>query len=391
MVAIGAQVQGGALGTDSNTMNGFNRGITDRIIPIKDEPLVDTKTTIEETRKEQLKNLKNNLSIIYDFFGDTTSKWVFWSQASYDAARAGEYKGALRDLINGFKSFTNDKNKYNAIIPTKLSITMDGIGGLVIGHIFKIPDNLLPKGYKGGGLGSKLGHIITSIGHSISNNDWVTNIDAQTIILDDPRPGTDGEVLSYEDLIKLIEQGPAFDLLPSQIEKTLESNSINTILNTETKFTALNNEAKNEASKYLERPISDIEWNQLVAATFAEASSDQTERAYVMAAVLNRARRDRQTITNILYAKNQFQAVTGTKYKPGPSIQYVTGPNTSVSNNIYEATLKTLKNVPKNIVNFTAANLKAYGPPNYIGTRPEYINELKAKGGFVIGQTIFSK
>jgi hypothetical protein len=65
---------------------------------------------------------------------------------------------------------------------------MDGIGGLVIGHIFKIPDNLLPKGYKGGGLGSKLGHIVTGIGHSISNNDWVTNIDAQTIILDDPTP-----------------------------------------------------------------------------------------------------------------------------------------------------------------------------------------------------------
>jgi hypothetical protein len=175
------------------------------------------------------------------------------------------------------------------------------------------------------------------------------------------------------------------------MEKILESNPINQILNIETKFTALNNEAKNEASKYLERPISDIEWNQLVSATFAEASNDQTERAYVMAAILNRARRDRQTITKTLYAKNQFQAVTGTPYKPGPSIQYVTGPNALVSNNIYEATLKTLKNVPKNIVNFTAANLKAYGPPNYIGTRPEYINELKAKGGFVIGQTIFSK
>ena len=119
------------------------------------------------------------------------------------------------------------------------------------------------------------------------------------------------------DLIKLINQGPAYNLLPSTMEKILESNSINTRLNTETKFTALNNEAKNEASKYLERPISDIEWNQLVAATFAEASSDQTERAYVMAAVLNRARRDRQTITNILYAKNQFQAVTGPDGKSG--------------------------------------------------------------------------
>jgi len=242
MIAIGAQVQGGALGTDSNTMNGFNRGITDRIIPIKEEPLVDTKATIEETRKEQLKNLKDNLSTIYDFFGDTTSYYIFWSQAAYDANRAGEYKGALRDLINGFKSFTNDKNKYNAIIPTKLSITMDGIGGLVIGHIFRIPNELLPKGYKGDGLGSKLGYLVMGIGHSILNNDWVTNIDAQTILLDDPRPGIDGEKLSYQDLIKLINQGPAFDLLPSQMETMVGGVNRNfNISNSTTVNTAIQN------------------------------------------------------------------------------------------------------------------------------------------------------
>jgi hypothetical protein len=76
---------------------------------------------------------------------------------------------------------------------------MDGIGGLVIGHIFKIPENLLPKGYKGkDGVGSKLGYIITGIGHSITNKDWKTSIDAQTIILDDPT----GIDIKYSDVIK---------------------------------------------------------------------------------------------------------------------------------------------------------------------------------------------
>jgi hypothetical protein len=251
IIAIGAQVQGGALGTDSNTMNGFNRGIEDRIIPIKEEP-IDTKSKVDETKKEQLQNLKNSLSTIYSFFGDTTPEWIFWSQASYDAARAGEYKGALRDLINGFKSFTDIKSKYNAIIPTKLSITMDGVGGLVIGHIFKIPDNLLPKGYKGEVLGSKLGHIITGIGHTISNNDWVTNIDAQTIILDDPRPGIDGETISYQQLIDLINNPPQdtfFKDYLNDIEQRqglfapppLETSSINTLsLNQQNIKTAVN-------------------------------------------------------------------------------------------------------------------------------------------------------
>lgn len=219
IVAIGAQVQGGALGTDSNTMNGFNRGIVDRIIPRKEDP-----TTIQENeekdRTEQLQNLKNNLSTIYNFFGDTTSDKIFWSKAAYDTARAGEYKGALRDLIAGFISLSDIDLKYNAIIPTKLSIEMDGIGGLVIGHIFRIPDNLLPKGYKNVGdkLGAKLGYIVTGIGHNISNSDWVTNIDAQTIILDDPRKNIDGKEVSIEEFFKLISQGQPFDLLPSQLE-----------------------------------------------------------------------------------------------------------------------------------------------------------------------------
>ena len=207
IIAIGAQVQGGALGTDGNTMNGFNKGITDRIIPIKIDPNTLQLEKEKETRNIELKKVSESLKQIFLFFGDQT-KVYFWQtpSLSYDTNSSSQYANALKDLISAFKSLTNDKNKYNAIIPTKLSITMDGIGGLVIGHIFKIPDNLLPKGYKGGGLGSKLGHIITSIGHSISNNDWVTNIDAQTIILDDPTPDIDGEKFSYQDYVALISQ-----------------------------------------------------------------------------------------------------------------------------------------------------------------------------------------
>jgi hypothetical protein len=76
---------------------------------------------------------------------------------------------------------------------------MDGIGGLVIGHIFKIPEELLPKGYKGETLGSKLGHLVNGIGHTINNaGDWVTKIDAQTIILDNPSGGE----LTFTDIVK---------------------------------------------------------------------------------------------------------------------------------------------------------------------------------------------
>jgi hypothetical protein len=194
IVAIGSQVQGGALGTDSNTLTNFNRGVRDRIIPKKQDPSINPNNS--NTINEQILNLQENLKTIYTFLGDT--KGFFFTSAAFDLNSASKYRGALRDLISYFKSFTKSNSKNRSIIPTKLSIEMDGIGGLIIGHLFKIPENLLPEGYKGGKLGSKLGYIITGIGHSITNKDWKTSIDAQTIILDDPT----GIDIKYSDVIK---------------------------------------------------------------------------------------------------------------------------------------------------------------------------------------------
>ena len=185
-VAIGAQVGGGAMATDNNTMLDFNRGLEDRIIPKKLDPTTDPNQPDIEKIQSQAQSVTDALKSLYEFFGD--QDYGAFTDANFDTDKASDYKNSLKDLINFFKNLTKSNIKNRAIIPTKLSIEMDGIGGLVIGHIFKIPEELLPKGYKGEALGSKLGHIITSIGHSINNGgDWVTNIDAQTIILDDPQ------------------------------------------------------------------------------------------------------------------------------------------------------------------------------------------------------------
>jgi hypothetical protein len=77
-----------------------------------------------------------------------------------------------------------------------LNVEMDGIGGIIIGNIFRLPENVLPKGYKGGDIGSKLGYTVTGIGHSLQNNDWVTKLEAQTIILDEP----EGEDFDYSNI-----------------------------------------------------------------------------------------------------------------------------------------------------------------------------------------------
>ena len=214
IVAIGAQASGGALATDSNTMLSFNRGLIDRIIPKKDDPTIDPNLALVESVKAQLANVTSALKSLYDFFGKLDYNLI--ADADFDADQAGNYKNSLKDLINYFKSLTNSNIKNRAIIPTKLSLEIDGIGGLVIGHLFKIPSEMLPRGYRGGALGSRIGYTVTGIGHSIRDNDWVTNIDAQTIILDEPF----GDKINFSDLIKLNDEGVPTTRSSSDIRRT---------------------------------------------------------------------------------------------------------------------------------------------------------------------------
>jgi hypothetical protein len=184
IVAIGAQVGGGALGVDTTTLVAFNRSIRDRIIPIKDAP---TSTPTDEDPALQLDKLTKSLSFLYTYAGDLKSG--YFTDGSFDVDKTGQYAGALKDLIAFFQTLGKTKTKNRAILPTVLSVDIDGIGGMVIGNLFKINSDILPRGYKtgdDGGVGPKLGYVLTGIGHSLKGNDWITKLEAQTIILDEP-------------------------------------------------------------------------------------------------------------------------------------------------------------------------------------------------------------
>ena len=218
VVAIGAQVGGGAMATDNNTMLDFNKGLTDRIIPKKVDPTTDPNQPDVEKIKSQAQSVSTALKSLYEFFGD--QNYSIFTDAKFDTEKAADYKNSLKDLINFFKNLTKSNIKNRSIIPTKLSTVIDGIGGLVIGHMFKIPDDLLPRGYKGDGTnpGSKLGYIVTGIGHSVQNSDWTTNIDAQTVILDEPGPENN---LSFKELIDI---NPTTDKITTKDAKKIEAN-----------------------------------------------------------------------------------------------------------------------------------------------------------------------
>ena len=79
------------------------------------------------------------------------------------------------DLQNKADKLIN--NTPTLLIPLEYNLTMDGISGILPYTIFRLPDNRLPKRYRG-----KVDFVVFSINHSIENNKWYTTLRGQTLI-----------------------------------------------------------------------------------------------------------------------------------------------------------------------------------------------------------------
>lgn len=191
---------------------------------------------------------------------------------------------------------------------------------------------------------------------------------------------------------------------PSPISNIKTSIPNTSIANT--KFVATNDEAREAIQNYLGRPITDEEYSNLIAATYAEAGKNQTERAYVMAVILNRTRQrytpstlykgGRTTITDILRQPAQFQAVTGIWDKSaqswtGPSKWFLQGPDTENLKSIFGAAKKILPTVGKDYIGFTSNIEAAYGTGTNIGYLYTLRSRVASGQAIIIGSSIFTK
>lgn len=196
MISIAAQADNDLLNTDSASLKAYSKNITDRTLKV---PTNDTAKSYLNDVGNKYSTINRVLSKIAEFFASTPIKDNATSPTT-TVSSGNEYKNALRDLIQFSRQhFAVPGNNFNVIIPTKLSLTFDGLGGVVIGNLFKISPNALPKGYKGDGYGNQLGYIVTDISQDVKSGDWTTTIGAQTIVLDSP--GSDLVVWDYNKLV----------------------------------------------------------------------------------------------------------------------------------------------------------------------------------------------
>jgi len=190
LITMGSQPRRGIQGNQNNTLVDFNTGLIDRIVKDKEDP---KKSPLFQNKVEE-PNLAYNVANIITLFG------ILGKQPPEGGATnnidigglANKTKNSLRDTIIYFQSLSNIESpgRNRGILPLKYSFTIDGIGGLVIGSLFKVEDEFIPKGYKGKeNIGTDLVQTISGINHEISNGDWKTTIEALNAIITRPSEG----------------------------------------------------------------------------------------------------------------------------------------------------------------------------------------------------------
>jgi predicted chitinase len=176
IIAISAQSDAGKLGLENSSMVAFNTGIRDRMISKKDSPI-----SSNQTIDNQAEGFAESLGKLVGFFQAVNNM----TDEKLKGEEMDSFKTSLTDVIHFLTNNYKSNNKYKSILPTKVSLTFDGIGGIIIGNIFNIDKTFTPSSYKGDESGIDLQYIVTNIKHTIgTDNQWKTVIDGNPSIPD---------------------------------------------------------------------------------------------------------------------------------------------------------------------------------------------------------------
>jgi len=378
-ISANADIQKKSANSTDGTSYGFiNENYSDRYIPNR------TENSDIEVSKDKIKLAdENNDAIISSALRFNKNVKDFYSTYNPSTENIGHAMNYFIEKLS--KNKLDGPTRAAAMIPVSINFTLDGISGFNMMQGFTISEKFLPYTYNLRNTSAngnsqitkstqKVGFMVTGNVHTIENNEWTTAIKAN---------------MTY-----LKERGEFSGSLNTGLIKgaTATFNAENAgSSNNNTNFVATNAEALAIVETYLERgKITPADFNALISAVGIEAGANQEERASVAAVILNRTRTGIQggtTILGTLKKPSQFQAVTGTSANGNRARpEYIDGPSESKAANIYGAIKNYLQKVPKNYLYFTSNIDAAYGPETDISFK----TKLLAKGGKVIGDTIFS-
>ena len=208
-VAIAAQSPNSISDLDAVSFAALNRNIEYRFFKenISEEAKEKNQTKKWNQYDKDLDNLKKMLVFLYNYRIAILKGEFKENDETLETSTAKRYIQSIESSIVSLKS-RYSKNNFNVdppeykgfrkndpnsvtkstIIPLKFNAQIDGIGGLVIGNIFKVDKNFLPKGYEQEDVAFA---VMTENQKITAGQDWTTEFSGQLILLDIPNNNND--------------------------------------------------------------------------------------------------------------------------------------------------------------------------------------------------------
>jgi len=182
-IAIQAQNPRSIENIEDVTFIAFNRSIKNRLIHDDTTSTVDTIEELSQITGNPLSSVK--LSELWLSISEyINSFWEYLKQRPQDSKiEVKNISGNIKRyqaLIEALKIKNEENTSSTAVIPLSFDATLDGISGIVIGNVFKIKQDRLPKTYKK----ANVGFIVFGEDQKITpGQDWTTTINGKLIIL----------------------------------------------------------------------------------------------------------------------------------------------------------------------------------------------------------------
>ena len=184
-IAIQAQDPRSIQDIDGVTFAAFNRSIKNRILS-KDAESTYGKTLDDiKDAASKLNSQQTTLLSQLETYRKTFFLNIKQTDNDKDTIGGGNIMGVLQTYQKNAAYMATTKrgaNTFNSVIPLEFSATLDGISGMVIGNIFKVQKDRLPKAYHK----SNIGFILFNEEQKITaGGDWTTDISGKMTILPD--------------------------------------------------------------------------------------------------------------------------------------------------------------------------------------------------------------
>ena len=184
-IAISAQAQTGSTNSTDNSLFGYlNVGYQDAFKPLVGNVPPPQNASTQKQNEDALRIISSDLDQAQQFNLHIKSIYAPTTRL----LSRDKVDMAVNYYINSMSQLKALDNVTAAapFIPANLSITMDGIGGIVMGNAFTIPQDRLPNSLRSRDpKKTKVGFIVVGLTHIIENNQWLTRIRGQMIKLRD--------------------------------------------------------------------------------------------------------------------------------------------------------------------------------------------------------------